>query len=122
MPLGIDKFKEALSIVAQIGLKVESRYSDDEKITWIEMIGLIPELWNIKYIVVNAKEIYEQMLDMDEAEAQECIEHVDEQIPDDLGNTGVIIELGFVVLMDLQQLGVHVKDLIDAIKEGRINE
>ena len=95
---GIDKLKEATLVAINVGQGFAARM-EDGKFTWVELIGFVPTLWSIKDIFTNAKIIWLQIKDLDDAEKIEINEFVKANVELEDEGLEVKIEKSFAWLI-----------------------
>jgi len=73
--LGIDKLKVTALILIDFGMELEEKLSD-KKLTLKEIIGFADNIFDIRFIVENGREIRDQFMDLTIIERRELVDYV----------------------------------------------
>jgi len=100
MALGIEKLTEATMIAVSLAEGIDERL-EDGKFTWLEGVTLIPKVIKVGYIINNAKDIWLEVQDLDEAERQQIVATLEEELDLSNDNIEIMVEQAWAVLIAL---------------------
>jgi len=101
MEQGIEKIKNALSVVIETAEKVDQALADDGKISLFEGVGIAIKAVKFIGVVKDAEELQTEFMDMDDDEKQELINYVADELELTNEETEEKIEAIFSALITL---------------------
>ena len=98
---GIEKLKDALLFTIELGEGIAERLEDDGKLSWSEILTLIPKLWPLVGIIRDGNEMVLEFKDLDDQEQAELTQYVESEL--DIPNEKLekAIENGWNILVSL---------------------
>ena len=108
--LGIDNLKKALIAAINLAKKIEKNYTDDGKISFVEVLGIgASSFGDILRVIKSGSEIKAEFINLDDNEKDELIQFVKDEF--DLENDKIenIVEKSLEFLVGLDELIKSIK-------------
>lgn len=116
MGIGIKDVKEVLKTGIQIYEGIDKSLEDDNKISIWEYTNFIPAIMSMRDAINGISDVPKQLVDIDEAEAEELKAFMRDQLDLSNNDTEKIIEDLFTLIMDMFAKAMEGVKLIRSLK------
>ena len=113
---GIQRLKDAVKFGVKLTEGVISKL-DDKKLTFIEALGLVPDLVDLPGLIRDSEVLWSELNDIDAAERQELLQYVKDELDVDNDKVEVVVESALTVVSAIAGLAFDIKALKDKDEE-----
>ena len=99
---GIEKIKDALKVVINVGEAVDKALLDDGNINLFEGIGIATKAVKMWGVAKDFELIYDEYIDLDDTEKAELVDFFCDELELENEQTELIIESAFTLLLNIK--------------------
>lgn len=113
---GIERLKDAVKFGVKLTEGVITRL-DDKKLTFMEVVGLAPDLVDLPGLIRDSEVLWEELSDLDAAEVKELSQYVKDELDIPSDKVEAVVDSALTVVSSLAELAFNIKALKEKYEE-----